>query len=146
MRGSGDPEYNTGMMEAVLMGDSARLQKSWTDDYRTTGTFHALVISGTHVALLAGLLIFLLRICFLPKTIAILATVPMAWTLRRDCRMADALHTLGGRHHAVCHRPDLLSPRPRPERAGSRGHGVRVSSIPDSSSTPASSFRSSRWL
>ncbi len=76
---SGD-EYNTGMMEAVLIGDSARLQKSWTDDYRTTGTFHALVISGTHVALLAGLLIFLLRICFIPQTGAILATVPMAWT------------------------------------------------------------------
>ncbi len=73
-------EYNTGMMEAVLIGDSARLQKSWTDDYRTTGTFHALVISGTHVALLAGLLIFLMRICFLPQTVAILATVPMAWT------------------------------------------------------------------
>lgn len=76
---SGD-DYNTGMMEAVLIGDSARLQKSWTDDYRTTGTFHALVISGTHVALLAGLLIFLMRICFFPQTVAILATVPMAWT------------------------------------------------------------------
>jgi competence protein ComEC len=76
---SGD-DYNTGMMEAVLIGDSARLQKSWTEDYRTTGTFHALVISGTHVALLAGLLIFLLRICFIPQTLAILATVPMAWT------------------------------------------------------------------
>jgi competence protein ComEC len=72
-------DYNTGMMEAVLIGDSARLQKSWTDDYRTTGTFHALIISGTHVALLAGLLIFLLRICFVPQTAAILATVPMAW-------------------------------------------------------------------
>ena len=75
---SGD-EYNTGMMEAVLIGNSARLQKAWTQDYRTTGTFHALVISGTHVALLAGLLIFFLRICLLPETGAILATVPMAW-------------------------------------------------------------------
>jgi len=72
-------DYNSGMMEAVLIGDSAKLQKTWTDDYRTTGTFHALIISGTHVALLAGLLIFLLRICFVPKTAAILATVPMAW-------------------------------------------------------------------
>jgi len=73
-------DYNTGMMEAVLIGDSARLQKSWTEDYRITGTFHALIISGTHVALLAGLLIFLMRICFFPQTVAILATVPMAWT------------------------------------------------------------------
>jgi competence protein ComEC len=73
-------DYNTGMMEAVLIGDSAHLQKSWTEDYRTTGTFHALVISGAHVALLAWLLIFLMRICFFPETAAILATVPMAWT------------------------------------------------------------------
>lgn len=72
-------EYNTGMMEAVLMGDSARLQKSWTEDYRTTGTYHVLIIAGAHVALLAALLTFLLRVCFLPKTAAILATVPMAW-------------------------------------------------------------------
>ncbi|HEY3838334.1 MAG TPA: ComEC/Rec2 family competence protein [Bryobacteraceae bacterium] len=72
-------DYNVGMMEAVLLGDSARLQKSWTDDYRTTGTFHAIVISGTHVALLAGLLVFLMRICFFPKTVAVIATVPMAW-------------------------------------------------------------------
>jgi competence protein ComEC len=73
-------DYNVGMMEAVLLGDSARLQKSWTDDYRTTGTFHAIVISGTHVALLAALLVFLMRICFFPQTVAVLATVPMAWT------------------------------------------------------------------
>ncbi len=72
-------EYDTGMMEAVLMGDSARMQRSWTEDYRTTGTYHALVISGTHVAILAGLLTFLLRMCFIPPTPAILATVPMAW-------------------------------------------------------------------
>ena len=32
------------------------------------------------MALLAGLLIFLMRICFFPQTMAILATVPMAWT------------------------------------------------------------------
>ena len=75
----GPDDYDAGMMEAVLIGDSARLQKSWTDDYRTTGTFHALVISGTHVAWLAALLTFLLRVCFVPKTTAILATVPMAW-------------------------------------------------------------------
>ncbi len=72
-------EYDAGMMEAILMGDSARLQKSWTEDYRTTGTYHALIIAGAHVALLAWILTFLLRICFFPKTAAILATVPMAW-------------------------------------------------------------------
>jgi competence protein ComEC len=72
-------EYNTGMMQAVLVGETARLQRSWTDDYRSTGTFHALIISGSHVAVLAAALLFLLRICFVPRGAALLAVLVMAW-------------------------------------------------------------------
>jgi len=46
-------DYQTGMMQALLIGQSYQLQRVWTEDYRSTGTFHALVISGTHVAILA---------------------------------------------------------------------------------------------
>ena len=46
--------YETGMMQAILIGETAQLQKVWTEDFRSTGTFHALVISGTHVAVLAA--------------------------------------------------------------------------------------------
>jgi len=48
---SGQP-YETGMMEALLIGETSKLEKVWTDDFRHTGTFHALVISGTQVAAL----------------------------------------------------------------------------------------------
>ncbi|HJT87310.1 MAG TPA: ComEC/Rec2 family competence protein, partial [Bryobacteraceae bacterium] len=48
-------------------------------EYRSTGTFHALVISGTHVAVLAAFFLFLLRLCFVPEPAALLLTVLAAW-------------------------------------------------------------------
>ena len=71
--------YQTGMMQAILIGQSFQLQRVWTEDYRSTGTFHALVISGTHVAVLAAFFLFLLRLCFVPEGPALLLTVMAAW-------------------------------------------------------------------
>ena len=71
--------YQTGMMQAILIGQSYQLQRVWTEQYRATGTFHALVISGTHVAVLAGFLLLLLRLCFVPEAAALSATVLAAW-------------------------------------------------------------------
>ena len=58
--------YLAGMMQAMLMGQSFQLQRIWTEEYRNTGTFHVIVISGTHVAILAAFFLFLLRLCFVP--------------------------------------------------------------------------------
>jgi competence protein ComEC len=71
--------YRTGMMQALLLGQSFQLQKVWTEHYRSTGTFHALVISGTHVAILAAFFLFLLRLCFLPESAAMFLTACAAW-------------------------------------------------------------------
>ena len=71
--------YQTGMMQAILIGQSFQLEKVWTEEYRSTGTFHALVISGTHVAVLAAFFLFLLRLCFVPESIALLFTVAASW-------------------------------------------------------------------
>ena len=68
------------MMQAVLIGATVKLDKLWTEDYRSTGTFHALVISGTHVAILAGVFLFLpadLRACRAAS--AIFTTIISAW-------------------------------------------------------------------
>jgi competence protein ComEC len=67
------------MMQAILIGQTFQLQKIWTENYRSTGTFHALVISGTHVAVLAAVFLFLLRLCFMPEPVALLITVAAAW-------------------------------------------------------------------
>jgi len=72
-------EYATGMMEAVLLGETSKLEKIWTDDFRRTGTFHALVISGAHVAVLAGVLMFFLRLCAFPEIPSLALTALAAW-------------------------------------------------------------------
>ncbi len=71
--------YRGGMMQAILIGQSYQLQKVWTEDWRSTGTFHALVISGTHVAVLTGFFLFCLRLCFVPPSLATLLTALAAW-------------------------------------------------------------------
>jgi len=72
-------DYQTGIMQAILIGQSFQMQRVWTEQYRSTGTFHALVISGTHVAILAAFFLFLLRICFVPQIAALTITAGAAW-------------------------------------------------------------------
>jgi competence protein ComEC len=72
-------DYDSGMMQALLIGQSFQLERMWTQYYRSTGTFHALVISGTHVAILAAFFLFFLRICFVRESLALLLTVLAAW-------------------------------------------------------------------
>ncbi len=71
--------YNAAMMRAVLIGDSSKLEKVWTEDFRRTGTYHALVISGLHITVLAGVFLFLLRLCFVPHGFALVATALAGW-------------------------------------------------------------------
>jgi len=71
--------YSTAIMQAMLLGESSRVEKIWTEDFRRTGTYHALVISGLHITVLAAALLFLLRICLLPRDAALLLAVAGAW-------------------------------------------------------------------
>jgi competence protein ComEC len=72
-------DYDAGMMQAMLMGQNFQLQRIWTEEYRNTGTFHVIVISGTHIAILAAFFLFLLRVCFVPRNLAMLLTSLAAW-------------------------------------------------------------------
>jgi competence protein ComEC len=71
--------YQVAMVQAILIGQNYQLQRVWTEDYRNTGTFHTLVISGTHVAILAAFFLFLLRICFVPEGPALFITAGVMW-------------------------------------------------------------------
>ena len=61
------------------MTETSRMETVWTDDFRHTGTFHALVISGTQVAALAAFFLFLLRMCFVPQMPALAVTAAASW-------------------------------------------------------------------
>jgi competence protein ComEC len=74
-----DNDYQTAMVQAILLGQNYQLQRVWTEDYRNTGTFHTLVVSGTHVAILAAFFLFLLRICFVPEHARWFITSGAAW-------------------------------------------------------------------
>ena len=72
-------DYTNGMMQAVLVGVTAKVDRLWTEDYRRTGTYHALVISGSHIAVVAAVFLFFLRILGAPRTVALFAGVTVAW-------------------------------------------------------------------
>lgn len=73
-----DP-YATGIMEATLIGDTTKLEKNWTDDFRRTGTYHVLVIAGLHISVVAASLLFFLRLCLIPELPALAAAGVVAW-------------------------------------------------------------------
>jgi competence protein ComEC len=50
------------LLKAILLGQTEGVERRWTNDFRLTGTYHALVISGQHVSVLAITLLFLLRL------------------------------------------------------------------------------------
>jgi competence protein ComEC len=54
-------EDDAGMLNAMLFGDRSRLNHSLRLGFERTGSFHLFVVSGMHVALLGGLLFWLLR-------------------------------------------------------------------------------------
>jgi len=71
--------YHRGMLQAVLIGESYQLEKVWLESFRSTGTLHALIISGSHIAVLASVFLFLLRVCLAPTGAAAFLTVCLAW-------------------------------------------------------------------
>lgn len=71
-----DP-YKSGMLKALLIGDATHIDKIWTEHFRRTGTYHALVISGIHITVVAGT-ILLLRV-FLPAYLLLPLAGAVAW-------------------------------------------------------------------
>jgi len=71
--------YESGMMQAVMIGETYQVQRVWTEQFRNTGTYHALVISGTHTAVLAAFLMLILRLCFMRREAALFVTSALLW-------------------------------------------------------------------
>ncbi len=74
----GDPK-TASLLSSILLGQTLGLDRHWTDDFRLTGTYHALVISGQHVSVLALSLLFLLRVLNLGKIPALSIAAAGCW-------------------------------------------------------------------
>jgi competence protein ComEC len=67
------------MLNAMLFGDRTHLTRALREAFERTGTFHLFVVSGLHVALLAAGLFWFLRRLRLPQSLAVLATILVAF-------------------------------------------------------------------
>ena len=66
---------DTAMMSAMLVGDRTQLTTGLRERFERTGTFHLFVVSGLHVVLLVGGLLWLLRKSRMPEGAAVLVTL-----------------------------------------------------------------------
>ena len=94
---AGADTYLEAMLGALLLGDNAKLEQSWTDNYRKTGTYHAIVISGLHITVLAGALFALLRVCRVRPMPAYCACAVLAIVYALVCDLsAPVVRAAGG--------------------------------------------------
>ncbi len=66
---------DTAMLDAMLFGDRSRLRQDLRIGFERTGSFHLFVVSGMHVALLAGMLFWVLRRLRAPRGVATVLTI-----------------------------------------------------------------------
>src|SRR5260370_21256173 len=68
---------DAGMLNAMLFGDRAGLNKTQRVGFERTGSFHLFVVSGMHVGLLAGMVFWLARRLKLREWLTTLVTLAL---------------------------------------------------------------------
>jgi competence protein ComEC len=74
-----DDLHTAGLLQATLLGETSGIERRWTSDFRVTGTYHALVISGQHVSVLALSILLILRIFQLRRVPAMGVATLASW-------------------------------------------------------------------
>ena len=74
-----DDPQTLALLEATLLGETGGVERRWTSDFRVTGTYHALVISGQHVSVLAFTLLLVFRLLRLRRIPALGAATLTSW-------------------------------------------------------------------
>ncbi len=74
-----DDQHTSGLLQATLIGETSGVERRWTNDFRATGTYHALVISGLHISVVALTLLFVFRLLFLPRVPALCIAAVVCW-------------------------------------------------------------------
>jgi len=89
--------FTVAMLQALLIGESARFERVWADQFRRTGTYHAIVISGLHVTVIAAVVLAFLRLLpFDGNTLRIVAAL-VVWIYAGMCGwQAPVVRAAGG--------------------------------------------------
>jgi competence protein ComEC len=66
-------------LQATLIGQTAGVERRWTSDFRVTSTYHAIVISGLHISVLAISLLWIFRLLRFRRAPALLAAAVACW-------------------------------------------------------------------
>ncbi|HEX4166030.1 MAG TPA: ComEC/Rec2 family competence protein [Bryobacteraceae bacterium] len=74
-----DDPHTVALLQATLIGETAGVDRRWTSDFRVTGTYHALVISGQHVSVLAFTLLLLFRLIRVRRLPALALATVVCW-------------------------------------------------------------------
>jgi competence protein ComEC len=77
--------YARAMMAGILIGQTSSLEREWTDEFRRTGTYHALVVSGMHFTSLAFLMLFGFRLVSAGPTTRLIAGLVTGWLYTALC-------------------------------------------------------------
>jgi competence protein ComEC len=89
--------YTVGILQALLIGESSRFERQWADGYRRTGTYHAIVVSGLHVTVIAMALLWMLRLLAMRRQTAALVAVVLIWIYTGMCGwQAPVVRSAGG--------------------------------------------------
>jgi competence protein ComEC len=72
-------QHTAGLLQATLLGETSGVERRWTNEFRVTGTYHALVISGQHISVLALTLLLLLRLLQFRSIPALFVTTAVTW-------------------------------------------------------------------
>jgi len=72
-------QHTAALLQATLIGETSGVERRWTNDFRITGTYHALVISGQHVSVLALTILTILRICRFRRVQALFVATAAGW-------------------------------------------------------------------
>lgn len=77
--------HTAGLLGATLLGVTNGVERRWTNDFRVTGTYHALVISGLHVSVLALTILTILRFFQFRRIPALAIATAVSWLYALLC-------------------------------------------------------------
>ena len=78
-------DYARGMMRGLLLGDSSGIRDVWTQDWRRTGTYHALVISGSQITFVTMILLVWLKVAKAGERPLLVCAALVGWIYALAC-------------------------------------------------------------